>query len=84
MECNEDYSLNLMICKFEGKRVKFATTDIVIANSGNYRKKFCYCELNGVKSGIYIIVCSTFNFGEIGKFNLIVESTNDSIELEKM
>lgn len=82
LETKCPYSVNIMVCRNSGQRVRLATTDVVITSSGNYRTSFCYCELNYVSpKEVLTLVCSTFNAGEIGEFLLTVESDSEPVNL---
>ncbi|KAL1918488.1 uncharacterized protein VTP21DRAFT_3148 [Calcarisporiella thermophila] len=58
-----------------GKRVTSVSTRDILAQSGDYRHGFCYCELKDIKPGDYTIVLSTFEPGMVGGFILSIEST---------
>ncbi len=39
-------------------------------SSGEYRKGFCYCEVPKIGKGVYTILVSTFDPGQVGNFSL--------------
>jgi hypothetical protein len=80
LETKCKYSVNIMVCRNRGQKVRLATTDVVLTSSGNYRTSFCCCELKRVNpKEVLTLVCSTFNVGEIGDFTLTAESESDSV-----
>jgi len=46
-----------------------------ILDSGNYRHGFIVTETKSISSGTYVLVCSTYHPGQIGKFILTVDSS---------
>lgn len=59
-----------------GKLVSSITTRDVAGDSGEYRRGFAAAELRSVQAGIYTIICSTFEEGQLGAFNLHVGATS--------
>ncbi|CAZ83891.1 unnamed protein product [Tuber melanosporum] len=58
-----------------GKRVASVTTRDIITESGEYRRGCAHAETASLQKGIYTIVASTFEPGQIGDFTLTVGST---------
>src|SRR5205807_3351031 len=58
-----------------GKRVASVTTRDMITESGEYRRGCAHAETASLQKGIYTIVASTFEPGQIGDFTLTVAST---------
>jgi hypothetical protein len=84
LETLENISVNIVVCQNDGKRVSLATTDIVIATSGDYKNSFCFCELNNIKDQRLTIVISTYYYGEFAPFSLKVETTSYPIQLLRL
>ena len=58
-----------------GKQVQSVTTRDVVGDSGEHRKGYAFVEMKVIPAGSYTIVCSTFEQGQTGKFDLRVSST---------
>lgn len=57
-----------------GERATAVTARDILGESGEYRCGFALAEISNVPAGVYTIVCSTFEQGQIGSFTLRVES----------
>eukprot|EP01080_Neovahlkampfia_damariscottae_P001813 gene1813-955_t len=84
LETIDNISVNIVICQFNGERVHLATTDIVIATSGDYRNSYCFCELKQVQNITLTVVVSTYYQGEYCPFTLKVESKSHPIQLLRL
>lgn len=60
-----------------GRQVHSVTARDIIGDSGEYRKGFAFAKLDNVQAGVYTIVCSTFERGQVGDFVLRVNSTSE-------
>lgn len=58
-----------------GHRVRSLATKDVVGGSGDYGRGCALAELRDVAAGVYTIVCSTFEAGQLGNFTLHVKST---------
>ena len=67
----------------KGKRIQMVTSRDIVGDSGEYRKAFAFADLPEIQGGLYTIVCSTFEQGQIGDFTLEVRSMA-SCALEKI
>lgn len=57
-----------------GKRIHSITTRDIVGDSGEYRKGCALARIRDVPAGIYTLVCSTFERGQLGNFTLSVNS----------
>ncbi|KAF8929585.1 calpain 7, partial [Dissophora ornata] len=74
LEHSKECVAHVQLVNSQGKRVSCVWTRDIIAQSGEYRPVFCYCEANDLRPGQYTVVVSTFNPGQIGKFKLTMQS----------
>ncbi|KAI7823236.1 hypothetical protein BC939DRAFT_503395 [Gamsiella multidivaricata] len=74
LEAPKDFAAHVQLVNSQGKRVPCVWTKDIIAQSGEYRHGFCYCEANDLRPGQYTIVVSTFEPGQIGKYKLTMQS----------
>ncbi|KAF9338075.1 cysteine protease [Podila minutissima] len=77
LEAPKDFAIHVQLVSSQGKRVSCVWTKDIIAQSGEYRHGFCYCEANDLRPGQYTVVVSTFDPGQIGKFKLTLQSHID-------
>ncbi len=49
----------------------------IVGDSGDYRKGSAVADIRNVQPGVYTIICSTFEQGQLGSFNLRVGATSD-------
>lgn len=57
-----------------GRKIHSITTRDIVGDSGEYRKGCAFTQIRGVPAGVYTMVCSTFEQGQLGKFTLRVSS----------
>lgn len=69
---NDELSVNVKLIWADGKRVTSLTTRDIAGDSGEYRRGSALAEIRNVSQGVYTIVCSTFEPGQLGKFVLRV------------
>ncbi|KAG0267423.1 calpain 7 [Mortierella polycephala] len=74
LETPEDFAAHVQMINSQGKRVSCVWTKDIIAQSGEYRHGFCYCEATDLRPGQYTVVVSTFEPGQIGKYKLTMQS----------
>ena len=67
---NEDLSVNVKLIWAGGQRVTSLTTRDVVGDSGEYRRGSALAEIRRVPEGLYTVVCSTFEPGQLGRFVL--------------
>lgn len=77
LEAPKDFAVHVQLVSSQGKRVSCVWTKDIIAQSGEYRHGFCYCEANDLRPGQYTVVVSTFDPGQIGKYKLTLQSHID-------
>lgn len=57
-----------------GNKIHSITTRDIVGDSGEYRKGCAFARIRDVPAGVHTIVCSTFERGQLGNFNLQVNS----------
>jgi len=72
----ESLPIHVKVVWASGKRVHALTTRDILADSGEYRKGYAIAEKTNVQAGVYTIVCSTFEKGQSGSFNLRIGSSS--------
>ncbi|GJJ78192.1 calpain-7 [Entomortierella parvispora] len=77
LESPKDFAAHVQLVNSQGKRVSCVWTKDIIAQSGEYRHGFCYCETNDLRPGQYTVVVSTFEPNQIGKYKLTLQSHID-------
>ncbi|KAH7055137.1 hypothetical protein BKA57DRAFT_245153 [Linnemannia elongata] len=77
LESPKDFAAHVQLVNSQGKRVSCVWTKDIIAQSGEYRHGFCYCEANDLRPGQYTVVVSTFEPNQIGKYKLTLQSHID-------
>ena len=70
----ENLLIHVKLLWAKGRRVHSITTKDVVGDSGEYRKGFAVATISNVQAGVYTIVCSTFEQGQLGNFALGVKS----------
>jgi len=75
LEACDTLPIHVKLVWGSGKRVASVTTRDIIAESGEYRRCCALAETSELQKGIYTIVASTFEPGQIGDFTLTVGST---------
>ncbi|KAF9354122.1 calpain 7 [Mortierella sp. AD094] len=74
LESPKDFASHVQLVNSQGKRVSCVWTKDIIAQSGEYRHGFCYCEATDLRPGQYTVVVSTFDPNQIGKYKLTMQS----------
>ncbi|KAG0197155.1 calpain 7 [Mortierella sp. GBA30] len=77
LESPKDFAAHVQLVNSQGKRVSCVWTKDIIAQSGEYRHGFCYCEANDLRPGLYTVVVSAFEPGQTGKYKLTLQSHID-------
>ncbi|KAK3814530.1 MAG: hypothetical protein JOS17DRAFT_722698 [Linnemannia elongata] len=77
LESPKDFAAHVQLVNSQGKRVSCVWTKDIIAQSGEYRHGFCYCEASDLRPGQYTVVVSTFEPNQIGKYKLTLQSHID-------
>ncbi len=65
-----DLSVNVKLIWAGGKRVTTVTTRDIAGDSGEYRRGSALAEVRKVPEGLYTVICSSFEPGQLGKFVL--------------
>lgn len=76
---NEDLSVHVKLVWAGGNRVTGVTTRDITGESGEYRHGCALAEIRNVHAGVYTIVCSAFEAGQLGRFVLRVGTMVDCI-----
>lgn len=71
----ERHPLHLKLMWGNGKQIHSVTSRDIVGDSAEHRKGFAFARLRDVQAGLYTIVCSTFETGQLGDFTLRVNST---------
>ncbi|KAF9427135.1 calpain 7 [Podila epigama] len=77
LEAPKDFAVHVQLVNSQGKRISCVWGKDIIAQSGEYRHGFCFCEANDLRPGQYTVVVSTFDPGQIGKYMLTLQSHID-------
>ena len=48
-----------------------------VLDSGNYRHGFTIAEMKSMNPGIYVIIASTYDSGQLGKFIVTIDTSVD-------
>jgi hypothetical protein len=72
---NMDLAIHAKIFWSKGERISMVRTRDILADSGDYRRGVAVVEQDGLNTGFYTIVCSTFARDQLGQFTMIVSST---------
>lgn len=70
----ECYPVHVKLVWANGKQICSIKTRDIVGDSGEYRKGYAFAEIQDVQAGVYTIVCSTFEQGQLGRFTLRVSS----------
>lgn len=70
----ECYPVHVKLVWANGKQICSIKTRDIVGDSGEYRKGYAFAELEDVQAGVYTIVCSTFEQGQLGRFTLRVRT----------
>lgn len=73
-DLGECYPIHVKLVWANGKHIRSIKTRDVVGDSGEYRKGYAVAEIQDVQAGVYTIVCSTFESGQLGRFTLRVSS----------
>ena len=76
---SECYPVHVKLVLANGKQIYSIKTRDVVGDSGEYRKGYAFAEIHDVQAGVYTIVCSTFELGQLGKFTLRVSSMSTCV-----
>ena len=71
---SECYPVHVKLVWANGKQICSIKTRDIVGDSGEYRKGYAFAEIKDVQAGVYTIVCSTFEQGQLGRFTLRINS----------
>lgn len=71
---SECYPVHVKLVWGNGKQIRSIKTRDIVGDSGEYRKGYAVAKIQDVQAGMYTIVCSTFEPGQLGRFTLRVSS----------
>ena len=69
---SECYPVHVKLVWAKGKQICSIKTRDIVGDSGEYRKGYAFAEIQDLQAGMYTIVCSTFEQGQLGRFTLRV------------
>ena len=70
----KDLPIHVKLVWAKGKRIHSVASRDIIGDSGEYRKGVALATVPSVQAGVYTIICSTFEQGQLGEFTLRVKS----------
>jgi len=76
---NENLPVHVKLVWSQGKSITSIKTRDIVGDSGEYQSGYAFTELRNVEAGVYTIVCSTFDPGQLGKFSVRVGSMSKCI-----
>jgi len=74
-----EHPLHVKLALGYGKRIYKLQSRDVLADSGNHRVGCVYADIEDLQPGLYTIVCSLFEAGQMGEYTLRVDSTSDVV-----
>ncbi|OAK95249.1 cysteine proteinase [Phaeosphaeriaceae sp. SRC1lsM3a] len=74
---SHDHPLHVKLALGYGKRIYRLQSRDVLADSGNHRVGCVFAEIKDLQPGMYTIICSLFEAGQTGDYNLRVDSTSN-------
>lgn len=76
---SEDCPVHVKLLWGDGKFLSAIRGRDIVGDSGEYRKGFAVADIRRVQPGIYTIICSTFERGQLGAFSLSVGTTSNCV-----
>lgn len=73
---NGDIPVHVKLLWGNGKFLSTIRDCDIVGDSGEYRKGFAVADIRKVQPGIYTIICSTFEEGQLGAFSLSIGATS--------
>lgn len=71
-----DFPVHLKIVRSQGRETSSFHTRDIVGDSGEYNNGYAFAEMRNVVAGKYIVICSTFDCGQLGSFSLRVAATS--------
>lgn len=76
---NHEYPLHIKLALGYGKRIYRLQSRDVLVDSGNHRVGAATAEIKDLQPGLYTIICSLFEAGQMGDYTLRIDSSNDVV-----
>lgn len=76
---NHEHPLHVKLALGHGKRLYRLQSRDVLVDSGDHCVGAATAEIKDLQPGLYTIICSLFEAGQTGGFNLRIDSTNDVV-----
>lgn len=73
---NDNLPVHVKLVWSQGKSMASIKRRDIVGDSGEYQNGYAFTELRNVEAGVYTIVCSTFDQGQLGKFSVRIGSTS--------
>ena len=74
---DEDAPVHVKLLWGDGRLLSAIRVRDIVGDSGEYRKGFAVADIRKVQPGIYTIICSTFERGQLGAFSLSIGTTSN-------
>ncbi|KAL2048458.1 hypothetical protein N7G274_000370 [Stereocaulon virgatum] len=71
---SKDFAIHVRLVWAGGKQIHSITTRDIVGDSGEYRERYAFAEIRKGPAGIYTIVCSAVEPGQLGAFTLRIRS----------
>ena len=76
---SHQHQMHVKLVLGHGKRIYKLQSRDVLANSGNHKVGCGFAEINDLQPGLYTIICSLFEAGQMGDYTLRVDSTSNVV-----
>ncbi|KAI4260067.1 MAG: hypothetical protein LQ352_000446 [Teloschistes flavicans] len=74
-----DFPVHVRLLRAEGRHLRRVPIREIVGDSGEYRKGHALAEMSDVPKGQYVVVCSTFEQGQVGEFTLCIGTIADCV-----
>jgi len=71
---NDALAINIKLCHKDGERLLEVQSRDILCDSKDYKKGSASMTVNNLKKGSYILICSTFEAGQLGEYIVYVRS----------
>jgi calpain-7 len=76
---DHEHPLHVKLALGYGKRIYKLQSRDVLADSGDHRSGCVFAEIKDLQPGLYTIICSLFEAGQLGDYSLRIDSTSKII-----
>ena len=76
---SHEHPLHIKLALGHGKRIYRLQSRDVLVDSGNHRVGAATAEIKDLQPGLYTIICSTFEAGQTGDYNLRIDSSSNVV-----